>query len=74
MNEFNTDRKIGNAIKTLDSDAKGKVLLLKNKVRDIFVAVILTEKQAEGQPLNPSCLVSHEKANPMPFHNSILID
>ena len=65
------DGKIGDAIRTLDRCAKGKARLLKDKIGDKIVAEILAEKHPEGQPINPSCLVSHEKANPMPFHSSI---
>ena len=65
------DGKIGNAIRTLDSDAKVKVLSLKEEIRNNTVAEILAEKHPEGQPINSSCLVSHEKANPSPFHISI---
>ena len=69
--EFLKVEKTGNVIRTLDSGAKGKVLSLKDKIGGKIVAEILAEKHPEGQPINPSCLVSHEKANPLPFHNSI---
>ena len=57
--------------KTLDNDAKGKVLSLKDKMGDKTVAEIQAEKHNEGQPIKPSCFVSHEKGNALPFYNSI---
>ena len=63
--------KIGKAIRTLDSDAKGIAMSLKDKIGDETVAEILAEKQPKVQPINLSCLVTHEKANTLPFHNSI---
>ena len=65
------DGKIGNAIRTLNSDAKGKVLSLKDKIGNKTVAEIIDKKHPEGQPINPSCLVSQENADPLPFNNSI---
>ena len=40
-------------------------------VRGKTVAEILTEKHPKGQPINTPCLVSHEKAETLPFHSSI---
>ena len=64
-------RKKRNAIRTLDSYARGTARSLKDKIGDKTVAQIQAEKHTEGQPINRSCLVRHEKANPMPFHSSI---
>ena len=47
-----------------NSTANGKVLSLKDKNGDKTIAKILAEKHPGGQPINSSCLVSHEKANP----------
>ena len=63
--------KIGKAIRTLDSDAKSKVLSLKDQIGDKTVAVILANKHPKGQQINASCLVNHNKSNRFPFYNSI---
>ena len=48
------DGEIDNNIKTLDNNARGKVLSLKVKIEEKIDAEILAEKHLEGQPINPS--------------------
>ena len=66
------DGKTSSAIRTtIDSDAKMKILSLKDKIVDKIFAETPPEKHLEGQPINTLCLVSHEKAHPLPLHNLI---